>query len=70
MVKQVNTNPVIFNPITKTLDFSGWNTFDLRRLMSVFNDSQNKLIYAIGNNGIGLIKEANALPAIVVVPSK
>ena len=59
MVKQVNTNPVIFNPTAQTLDFSGWNTFDLRRLMSVFNDSQNTLIYAVGNNGIGLIKDSS-----------
>lgn len=57
MVKQVNTNPVIFNPTAKTLDFSAWNSFDIRRLMAVINDSRNVLIYAIANNGIGLIKE-------------
>jgi hypothetical protein len=57
MVKQVNTNPVIFNPTAKTLDFSAWNSFDIRRLMAVINDSRNALIYAVANNGIGLIKE-------------
>lgn len=57
MVKQVNTNPVIFNPTAKTLDFSAWNSFDIRRLMAVINDSRNVLIYAVANNGIGLIKE-------------
>lgn len=57
MVKQVNINPVIFNPVARTLDFSAWASFDIRRLMAVINDSRNVLIYAIANNGIGLIKE-------------
>lgn len=57
MVKQVNINPVIFNPVERTLDFSAWASFDIRRLMAVINDSRNVLIYAIANNGIGLIKE-------------
>lgn len=59
MVKQVNTNPVIFNPVARTLDFSAWASFDIRRLMAVINDSRNVLIYAVANNGIGLIKESS-----------
>ncbi len=43
MVKQVNTNPVIFNPTAKTLDFSAWNSFDIRRLMAVINDKLNNI---------------------------
>jgi hypothetical protein len=57
MVKQVNTNPVVFNPILQTLDFSAWPSFDIKRLMAVINDSRNAFIYAIGTQGLGLIKD-------------
>ena len=54
MAKEINTQTIIFNPTAKTLDFSAWTSFDVRRLIAVTNNPKNVLIYSIANSGTGL----------------
>jgi hypothetical protein len=61
MAKEINTQSVTFNPTAKTLNFSAWTSFDIRKLVAVINDTRNALIYSIANNGNGLASESGSL---------
>lgn len=42
----INTDfTVVFNPANRTLDFSSWTNFDVKRLIRVFNLTRNVVIY-------------------------
>jgi hypothetical protein len=48
-VKQINTTAVTFTAAAKTVDFSGWASFDSRRLLAVVNVTVGKVLYAPGS---------------------
>lgn len=55
MAKEINTQSITFNPAAKTIDFSAWTSFDIRKLVSIVNDSRNAVIYLLGDDtGVGL----------------
>jgi hypothetical protein len=64
MAKEINIQPVSFDPAAKTLDFSAWASFDIRKLIAVINDSRNVLIYSKANEGFGLVSFSNNILAL------
>ena len=51
----INTQTTTFNPALKTLDFSAWTNpaFDIKRIVAVYNKTQNVFIYAVGSASTG-----------------
>jgi hypothetical protein len=44
----INTDfTVVFNPANRTLDFSSWTSFDIRRLIKVINITRNVVMYQL-----------------------
>ena len=52
MKEIINFNP-LFNPATRTLDFSAWPNFDIDELYAVINITRNTPIYVPGTTKYG-----------------
>jgi len=54
----INTDfTVVFNPTNRTLDFSSWTNFDIRRLIRVFNITRNVVMYQLPDSDNQLTSE-------------
>lgn len=51
----INTQTTTFNPALKTLDFSAWTNpaFDIKRIVAVYNKTQNVFIFTVGSASTG-----------------
>lgn len=50
-----------FNPSAKTLDFTGFSAFEIKKLFAVINVTRNQMIYATGQASLGLASIAGAV---------
>ena len=54
----INTDfTVVFNPTNRTLDFSSWTNFDIKRLVRVYNLTRNVVIYQLPDSDNKLTPE-------------
>lgn len=54
----INTDfTVVFNPVNRTLDFSSWTNFNIKRLLRVYNLTRNVVIYQLPNSDNKLTPE-------------
>ena len=58
------TTGYTFNPVGRSIDFSGKSDFDLRRLYAVINVSADTLVYAVGKPGRGYKTFTNGVLAL------